>query len=70
MGWSRSVALLICYLVYQKKLLPQEKEITRWLKEFYPKSHINLAYLSLSLLQRLWHENESRCSESGQEVQP
>lgn len=70
MGWSRSIALLICYLIYQQKLLPEEKEITRWLKEFYPKSHIKSAYLSLSLLQRLWHENESRCGESGQEVQP
>ena len=70
MGWSRSVALLMCYLVYQQKLLPEEKEITCWLKEFYPKAHIKPAYLSLSLLQRLWHENEPRCSESGQEVQP
>ena len=70
MGCSRSVALLMCYLVYQQKLLPKEKEITRWLKEFCPKSHIKPAYLSLSLLQRFWHENESRCSESEQEVQP
>ena len=56
MGWSRSVALMICYLVHCQQLSPRRTDIFNWLNRYYPDAHVRAEYLSLTLLELL-HEH-------------